>query len=79
MVIPAEEPQVNRSPLLLSGPSLGIESWCLLPLFRYVSAKLMRLQRNVCDELNDVTRVLLLLNPEYATAWNTRSVHLLAP
>lgn len=55
---------------------LGVESWCVKFLLPYVHNKLLlyrtRKQWLNKDELIDVTCTLLLLNPDFTTAWNVR-------
>ncbi|XP_058301197.1 protein prenyltransferase alpha subunit repeat-containing protein 1 isoform X2 [Hylobates moloch] len=66
----------NRSPIVLVENKLGVESWCVKFLLPYVHNKLLlyrtRKQWLNRDELIDVTCTLLLLNPDFTTAWNVR-------
>lgn len=71
-IIPAEKQLLNKCPLVLIDGKLGIESWCLPPLLKHVTAKMFRLKHDTSPELNDITRILLMVNPEFATAWNIR-------
>lgn len=71
-IIPAEEQLVNKCPLLLIGGKLGIESWCLQPLQKYATAQMLLCSSQIAPEIDDITRILLMLNPEFATAWNVR-------
>ncbi|KAF6327936.1 protein prenyltransferase alpha subunit repeat containing 1 [Rhinolophus ferrumequinum] len=75
-LIPCPEARYNRSPIVLVENKLGVESWCVKFLLPYVHNKLllyrMRKQWLNKDELIDVTCTLLLLNPDFTTAWNVR-------
>uniref|UniRef100_A0A8C6RPA7 Protein prenyltransferase alpha subunit repeat containing 1 n=1 Tax=Nannospalax galili TaxID=1026970 RepID=A0A8C6RPA7_NANGA len=75
-LIPCPEARYNRSPIVLVENKLGVESWCVKFLLPYVHNKLLlyrtRKQRLNKDELIDVTCTLLLLNPDFTTAWNVR-------
>ncbi|XP_036186776.1 protein prenyltransferase alpha subunit repeat-containing protein 1 isoform X3 [Myotis myotis] len=75
-LIPCPEARYNRSPIVLVENKLGVESWCVKFLLPYVHNKLIlyrtRKQWLNKDELIDVTRTLLLLNPDFTTAWNVR-------
>ncbi|CAO2585004.1 Protein prenyltransferase alpha subunit repeat-containing protein 1 [Lemmus lemmus] len=75
-LIPCPEARYNRSPIVLVENKLGVESWCVKFLLPYVHNKLLlyrtRKQWLNKDELTDVTCTLLLLNPDFTTAWNVR-------
>lgn len=75
-LIPCPEARYNRSPIVLVENKLGVESWCVKFLLPYVHNKLLlyrtRKQWLNKDELLDVTCTLLLLNPDFTTAWNVR-------
>ncbi|XP_043920297.1 protein prenyltransferase alpha subunit repeat-containing protein 1 [Protopterus annectens] len=75
-LIPCPEARCNRSPIVLVENKLGIESWCIKFLLPYVHNKLLqyKLRKKWLEQdvLTDVTRTLLLLNPDFATAWNVR-------
>ncbi|KAM6170556.1 protein prenyltransferase alpha subunit repeat-containing protein 1 [Rhynchocyon petersi] len=75
-LIPCPEARYNRSPIVLVENKLGVESWCVKFLLPYVHNKLllyrMRKQWLNKEELIDVTCTLLLLNPDFTTAWNVR-------
>ncbi|XP_038625404.1 protein prenyltransferase alpha subunit repeat-containing protein 1 isoform X1 [Tachyglossus aculeatus] len=75
-LIPCPEARYNRSPIILVENKLGVESWCVKFLLPYVHNKLLlykqRKQWLNKDELIDVTCTLLLLNPDFTTAWNVR-------
>lgn len=75
-LIPCPEARYNRSPIVLVENKLGVESWCVKFLLPYVHNKLLlyrtRKQWLNKDELADVTCTLLLLNPDFTTAWNVR-------
>ncbi|XP_058513297.1 protein prenyltransferase alpha subunit repeat-containing protein 1 [Ochotona princeps] len=75
-LIPCPEARYNRSPIVLVENKLGLESWCVKFLLPHVHSKLLlyrtRKQWLNQDELIDVTCTLLLLNPDFTTAWNVR-------
>ncbi|NXF26115.1 PTAR1 protein, partial [Rhodinocichla rosea] len=75
-LIPCPEARCNRSPIVLVENKLGVESWCVKFLLPYVHNKLLlyrqRKQWLNKDELIDTTCTLLLLNPDFTTAWNVR-------
>ncbi|XP_029961284.1 protein prenyltransferase alpha subunit repeat-containing protein 1 [Salarias fasciatus] len=75
-VIPCPEARYNRSPIVLVENKLGVESWCVKFLLPYVHNKLLlyRQRRHWLDReaLVDITSTLLLLNPDFTTAWNVR-------
>ncbi|XP_030581452.1 protein prenyltransferase alpha subunit repeat-containing protein 1 isoform X2 [Archocentrus centrarchus] len=75
-VIPCPEPRYNRSPIVLVENKLGVESWCVKFLLPYVHNKLLlyRQRKHWLDReaLVDITCTLLLLNPDFTTAWNVR-------
>ncbi|NXI85271.1 PTAR1 protein, partial [Rhipidura dahli] len=75
-LIPCPEARYNRSPIVLVENKLGVESWCVKFLLPYVHNKLLlyrqRKQWLNKDELVDTTCTLLLLNPDFTTAWNVR-------
>ncbi|CAL1615565.1 unnamed protein product [Knipowitschia caucasica] len=75
-VIPCPEARYNRSPIVLVGNKLGVESWCVKFLLPYVHNKLLlyRQRKQWLDRetLVNITSTLLLLNPDFTTAWNVR-------
>ncbi|NXM45880.1 PTAR1 protein, partial [Gymnorhina tibicen] len=75
-LIPCPEARYNRSPIVLVENKLGVESWCVKFLLPYVHNRLLlyrqRKQWLNKDELIDITCTLLLLNPDFTTAWNVR-------
>ncbi|NWW70731.1 PTAR1 protein, partial [Climacteris rufus] len=75
-LITCPEARYNRSPIVLVENKLGVESWCVKFLLPYVHNKLLlyrqRKQWLNKDELIDITCTLLLLNPDFTTAWNVR-------
>ncbi|XP_030049712.1 protein prenyltransferase alpha subunit repeat-containing protein 1 [Microcaecilia unicolor] len=75
-LIPCPEARYNRSPIVLVENKLGVESWCIKFLLPYVHHRLLlyrqRKQWLNRDELIDITCTLLLLNPDFTTAWNAR-------
>ncbi|KAM9446391.1 protein prenyltransferase alpha subunit repeat-containing protein 1 isoform 1-T1 [Clarias gariepinus] len=75
-LIPCPEARYNRSPIVLVENKLGVESWCVKFLLPYVHNKLLlyrqRKQWLDRDALVDITTTVLLLNPDFTTAWNVR-------
>ncbi|KAI1900056.1 hypothetical protein AGOR_G00046090 [Albula goreensis] len=75
-LIPCPEARYNRSPIVLVENNLGVESWCVKFLLPYVHNKLLlyRQRKQWLDReaLVDITCTLLLLNPDFTTAWNVR-------
>lgn len=83
-IIPVNEQQVNKSPVIVVGDKLGLESWCIKSVYKYchqefISWKVSRrdFDKNFHDSSNirDLIRlsnVILLLNPEFKTVWNFR-------
>ncbi|XP_075881763.1 protein prenyltransferase alpha subunit repeat-containing protein 1 [Nelusetta ayraudi] len=75
-VIPCPEARYNRSPIVLVENKLGVESWCVKFLLPYVHNKLLLYRQRKHwldrDALVDITCTLLLLNPDFTTAWNVR-------
>ncbi|KAM3849990.1 protein prenyltransferase alpha subunit repeat-containing protein 1 [Diretmus argenteus] len=75
-LIPCPEARYNRSPIVLVENKLGVESWCVKFLLPYIHNKLLlyRQRKHWLDReaLVDITCTLLLLNPDFTTAWNVR-------
>ncbi|XP_041041920.1 protein prenyltransferase alpha subunit repeat-containing protein 1 isoform X2 [Carcharodon carcharias] len=75
-LIPCLEAKYNRSPIVLLENKLGIESWCVKLLLPCVHSKLVLYRQRKLwldrDALTDLTCTLLLLNPDFTTAWNVR-------
>ncbi|XP_056603070.1 protein prenyltransferase alpha subunit repeat-containing protein 1 [Triplophysa dalaica] len=75
-LVPCPEARYNRSPIVLVANKLGVESWCVKFLLPYVHNKLLlyRQRKQWLDReaLVDITCTLLLLNPDFTTAWNVR-------
>ncbi|XP_053322535.1 protein prenyltransferase alpha subunit repeat-containing protein 1 [Spea bombifrons] len=75
-LIPCPEARYNRSPIVLVENKLGVESWCIKFLLPYVHNKLLLHRQKKMwlnrEDLIDVTCTLLLLNPDFTTAWNVR-------
>ncbi|XP_027890755.1 protein prenyltransferase alpha subunit repeat-containing protein 1 isoform X4 [Xiphophorus couchianus] len=75
-LIQCPEALYNRSPIVLVENKLGVESWCVKFLLPYVHNKLLlyRQRKHWLDReaLVDITCTLLLLNPDFTTAWNVR-------
>ncbi|OQR75269.1 protein prenyltransferase alpha subunit repeat-containing protein 1-like [Tropilaelaps mercedesae] len=62
--------RANRSPVYVVENHLGLESWCVVPVYTFASQQLHNCYDT--DKLIQLTNVLLLLNPELAVAWNHR-------
>ncbi|XP_074527243.1 protein prenyltransferase alpha subunit repeat-containing protein 1 [Halichoeres trimaculatus] len=75
-VIPCPEARYNRSPIVLVENKLGLESWCVKFLLPYVHNKLLLYRQRKYwldrEALVDITCTVLLLNPDFTTAWNVR-------
>ncbi|XP_034547665.1 protein prenyltransferase alpha subunit repeat-containing protein 1 [Notolabrus celidotus] len=75
-VIPCPEARYNRSPIVLVENKLGVESWCVKFLLPYVHNKLLLYRQRKYwldrEALVDITCTVLLLNPDFTTAWNVR-------
>ncbi|XP_067886680.1 protein prenyltransferase alpha subunit repeat-containing protein 1 [Heterodontus francisci] len=75
-LIPCLEAKYNRSPIVLVENKLGVESWCVKLLLPCVHSKLVLYRQRKLwldrDALTDLTCTLLLLNPDFTTAWNVR-------
>lgn len=79
-------PTLHRddNPLIVENDKLGLKSWCIKLLYSYVYKVYKRWKTNgsltltisvkpmVSLDVVVVTQILLMLNPEYATAWNSR-------
>lgn len=73
-VVPVTEAK-NRSPVIHISHNLGIEVWCIKPVFMYCYENYFKLEpmwKKEYLKLEKYTRVALLLNPNVATFWNTR-------
>ena len=70
------EQSVNKSPVVVVQDKLGIESWCIKHVYCYANKTFLELKNapNFKDmqRLVELTRVLVMVNPEYASAWNSR-------
>ncbi|XP_022693359.1 protein prenyltransferase alpha subunit repeat-containing protein 1-like [Varroa jacobsoni] len=62
----------NRSPVYVVENHLGLESWCVTPVYTFASQQLLGCYDT--EKLIQLTNVLLLLNPELAVAWNHRKL-----
>ncbi|XP_043572641.1 protein prenyltransferase alpha subunit repeat-containing protein 1 [Chiloscyllium plagiosum] len=75
-LIPCLEARYNRSPIVFVENKLGVESWCVKLLLPCVHSKLVLYRQRKLwldrDALTDLTCTLLLLNPDFTTAWNVR-------
>ncbi|XP_064619274.1 protein prenyltransferase alpha subunit repeat-containing protein 1-like [Lineus longissimus] len=78
-IIPILEPKQNRSPVVLIDHKLGLEHWCVRILYSYAYDRLMdwRTKHLGARSLDyghviELTRAVLAVNPDVATAWNIR-------
>ncbi|KAI8774662.1 protein prenyltransferase alpha subunit repeat-containing protein 1 [Biomphalaria glabrata] len=78
-ILPVLEPTHNRSPFLLQEHKLGVEAWAVKVLMKYVATRLIgwRSQNPLVKfidptEVLNLTRALILFNPDNYTAWNVR-------
>lgn len=76
----------NKCPIIVTrnetGHYLAIESWCIPHIYTYCDIKLINSSRANCCTSNsrnltsqakdDLSKVLILLNPGYTSAWNKR-------
>ena len=77
----------NKCPIIVTrnetGLYLAIESWCVPHIYTYCDSKLIHSSskascgtsnlRNLTSQVkDDLSKVLILLNPGYTTAWNRR-------
>ncbi|KAK3096488.1 hypothetical protein FSP39_000644 [Pinctada imbricata] len=77
--LPVKEPKHNRSPLVLQEHKLGLEAWSVKILFQYAYNRLFAWRNNESQskfidpqELQSLSRAVVLVNPECSTAWNIR-------
>ncbi|XP_074655333.1 protein prenyltransferase alpha subunit repeat-containing protein 1-like [Tubulanus polymorphus] len=77
--VPVLEPVQNCSPLVKIERKIGLEMWCVKILYAYAYDKLMSWRRKDArsrdvepDEINSLSRAVLLINPDVATVWNIR-------
>lgn len=78
-IIPVAEQQLNKSPVVIVGNNLGLESWCIKYVYKYCHREFIswRLTKREIDsstlrELICLSNVILLLNPEFRCIWNFR-------
>ena len=74
----------NKCPIIVTpgqdGNYLAIESWCIPHIYIYCNNKLLNPSKSngistvkLLDEtVDELSRVLVLLNPDFSTAWNRR-------
>ena len=75
-MIPSHDQSLNKSPVVVVEDKLAIESWCIKHVYRYANKTFIE-KNNVSGQkdihtLLEVTRVLIMVNPEYLSAWNFR-------
>lgn len=73
------EQQFNKSPVVVVGNNVGLESWCIKYVYKYCHREFIswRLTKRDIDssdnrELMSLSNVILLLNPEFRCVWNLR-------
>ncbi|KAH9417134.1 Protein prenyltransferase alpha subunit repeat-containing protein 1, partial [Dermatophagoides pteronyssinus] len=77
-VIEVAESTCNKSPVIYSDHHLALEKWCVPHLYEYAYDKMLNFKkqstynRTESSLLHQWTRILLLLNPDFTTAWNLR-------
>lgn len=76
----------NKCPIIVThneiGHHLAIESWCISHIYTYCDSKLIHSSKVNCGTStlksltpqlkDDLSKILILLNPGYTTAWNKR-------
>lgn len=71
----------NKSPVLYESHNLGLESWCIKPVYQYVCNMLFsrrkqlaerKLPYNEMENLNCLLNGALLINPDVNTFWNMK-------
>lgn len=73
----------NKSPFILEDHRLALLSWCVKHVYSHLAGKLTEARisnpkitnttkTNLQEDLHQWTRFLLLINPDYTTAWNIR-------
>lgn len=74
----------NKCPIILTpgqtGHYLAIESWCIPHIYLYCNSKLIQSSKTTNggnETIDDLSKVLVLLNPDFTTAWNRRKQLLL--
>lgn len=73
-IVASENQLLNKCPLVLVDGKLGIDSWCLPILIKHVLNKFLLWKLETSVRLDEAARILLMLIPELATAWNVRYV-----
>ncbi|GFS01292.1 prenyltransferase alpha subunit repeat-containing protein 1 [Elysia marginata] len=78
-VLPVLEPKHNKSPFILENHKLGVEAWAVKVLLKYSINRLIGWRsRNPLEQFIDpldicnLSRAVLLFNPDNYTAWNIR-------
>lgn len=78
-IIPVETNHSNKSPIVLAGQHLGLESWCVKHIYNYAYKKLMddyvakkKIYSSNSDNVDALLMGVLLLNPDISTLWNKR-------
>lgn len=80
-IVSTESNIKNKSPVLYENHSLGLESWCIKPVYQYVCDILFGERKRLADRklsydkmenLNSVLNGALLINPDVTTFWNMK-------
>ncbi|XP_015784719.1 protein prenyltransferase alpha subunit repeat-containing protein 1 [Tetranychus urticae] len=75
-IVPVEDKTLNKSPVIFEDHRLGLESWSIKYLYTYCYHEFLKTRshraRSDSATINELTRTLLLINPELKTAWNCR-------
>ncbi|KAK3606300.1 hypothetical protein CHS0354_037978 [Potamilus streckersoni] len=77
--LPVLEPKQNKSPIILVDHKLGLETWSVKVLYQYAYHTVLNWRNKGHPvqflepiELINLSRAVLLVNPECSTAWNIR-------
>ena len=65
----------NRNPVILVDHKLGIEAWAVKVVYMHAYSRLMQLKRNGNSNnaaMGSLSRIVLLIVADCATAWNVR-------
>jgi len=78
-VLPVPEPKHNKSPFILQEHKLGVEAWAVKVLLKYCINRLIGWRQKLTElkfldpiEICNLSRAILLFNPDNYTAWNIR-------
>ncbi|XP_012946849.1 protein prenyltransferase alpha subunit repeat-containing protein 1, partial [Aplysia californica] len=78
-ILPVLEPKHNKCPFILRDHKLGVEAWAVKVLLKYAANRLIGWRGRLSSEkfldsieLCNLSRAVLLFNPDNYTAWNIR-------